>query len=65
MKLKHKQKTFLNYVIGQLNPKIACNVWCYFIYRDFIYLTKIIRGQSPHLFHSSYVTVINRNNNEA
>ena len=53
MKLKHKQKTFLNYVIGQLKPKIACNVWRYFIYWDFIYFTKVIRGQSPPLFSSS------------
>ena len=64
LKLKHKQMTFLNYIIGQSKWKIACTFWGYFIYRDFIYLTVIIRGQSPPLLPSSYVSVINRNDNQ-
>ena len=65
LKLKHKQTNFPNYVIGQSKRKIACTFWGYFIHRDFIYLSMIIRDQSPPLLLSSCVTVINRNDNEA
>ena len=47
LKLKDKQRTFLNYIIGQSKQKIACTFWGYFIYQDFIYLTMIIRGNNP------------------
>ena len=65
LKLKHKQRTSLNYIIGHSKRKIACTFSGYLIYRDFIYLTMVIRGQAPLSFPSSYVTVITRNDNEA
>ena len=68
LKLSHKQWAFLNYMIGQAKGRIACTFWVfwgYFIYWDFIYLTTIIRGQSPTLLRSSNVIVISRNDNEA
>ena len=58
LKLKHKQRTSLNYIIGHSKRKIACTFSGYLIYRDFIYLTMVIRGQAPLLLPSSYVTVI-------
>ena len=33
LKLKHKQRTFLNYIIEQSKRKIACTFWGCFIYR--------------------------------
>ena len=64
LKLKHKQRTFLNYIIGQSKRKNAFPFWGYFIYRDFAYLAMIIRGQSPPLLPSSFVTVINSHDNQ-
>ena len=65
LKLKHKQRTSLNYIFGQSKWKIARTFSGYLIYRDFTYLTMIIRGQALPLIPSSYVTVITRNDNEA
>ena len=61
LKLKHNQRTFLNYIIEQSKPKIACTFWGYFIYRV---LTIIISGQSPLCFPPATSLLSTKNYNQ-
>ena len=62
LKLKHKQKTSLNYIIEQSRTKAENCMYLSEVFLFIEWLIMIIRGKSPSLLPSSYATVINRSN---